>query len=135
MKDLLTPRYKVIADYPGNQVEVGTIYEQSDSVYFKEVTDRYAKDAILATEIVKYPHLFSKLYWWDERKVEDMPVHVKTTWQGELTGVHKVLLWKIECLLTPVGYLNFDVVPSVIRLDVHTEPATEQEYHDYIASK
>lgn len=58
--DLLTPRFKVIADYIGNNVEVGTIFTSDIGEYYE-----------------KFPANFKRLEWWEERKLEEMPEYVK----------------------------------------------------------
>jgi len=69
--DLLRPRYKVIADYPDNEFEVGEILP--DDVVSNE-----------EDEILKYPHLFKKLEWWEERQISEMPEYVKLpAWHDE----------------------------------------------------
>jgi len=64
--ELMTPRYELIADYPSNYCEVGTIIEcpNFDHDFTKKAWEEV---------IDKYPHLFRKLNWWEHRKVEDMP--------------------------------------------------------------
>jgi len=62
--DLMKPRYKVIADYPDNEFSVGEILP--DEVVSNE-----------EDEILKYPHLFKKLEWWEERRESEMPEYVK----------------------------------------------------------
>lgn len=65
MNDLLAPRYKVIAPWPslGDDVEVGFIYEKCTEYMCKHMD--------------RYPHLFRKLEWWEERKPEEMPEYVE----------------------------------------------------------
>jgi len=65
VEELLKPRYKVIADYPYNPVEVGEL-ECSDTEEQGKFLDQF-------------PHLFKKLEWWEERKECDMPEYVKST--------------------------------------------------------
>lgn len=62
MKDLLIPRFKLIADYPGSD-NVGTIYIMSS----ERETLRFSK----------YPYLFKKLGWWEERSPKEMTEYVK----------------------------------------------------------
>ncbi len=62
-EELLIPRYKVIADYPGNEIKVGKVFEPNT-----DWPESYLK---------KYPHLFRKLEWWEERELGDMPGYVK----------------------------------------------------------
>ena len=57
-KELLNPRYEVIANYPGCPVVVGEIIDVSN---------------IFVKELDKYPHLFRRLNWWEKRTVDQMP--------------------------------------------------------------
>lgn len=63
-EELLKPRYKVIADYPQSIWKEGQILP-----YFPEP---YAKE-----NIEKFPKVFRKMNWWEERKAEDMPEYIK----------------------------------------------------------
>lgn len=70
VEELMKPRYKVIADYPGNFLSVGTIIVTHD--IWQDFTIE-----LWCQSNDKYPHLFKKLQWWEERAVEDMPEYVK----------------------------------------------------------
>jgi hypothetical protein len=72
-EELLKPRYKVIADWPMNH-----FYEVDDIIEMKLMPNgKYwnGEDSYYLTEkeMEKHPHLFKKLEWWEERKIEDMP--------------------------------------------------------------
>ena len=69
-KELIAPRFKVIADYPNSKNLIGTILEMPN--FDKEFT----KDAWCKSKET-YPHLFKKLNWWEYRKTEDMPAYLK----------------------------------------------------------
>lgn len=72
--DLLNPRYKVIADYPGCPYSMGDIIEPIGG----DNWDCYARPTIKGlTEPDKYSANFKKLQWWEERKREEMPEYVK----------------------------------------------------------
>lgn len=88
-EDLMKPRYKVIADYPGNYRLIGEI--------FSAVGDSYSVKYWCA-EKDKYPHLFQRLEWWQERNLEDMPQFVKVTREECVkdTGLYcKVYKWSV----------------------------------------
>ena len=74
-KQLLQPRYEVIADYPNSQhlLGVGEIIEPHPNGYFNYI------------HFPSYPHIFRKLEWFEKRKVEDMPQYVK--YIGEKTYI------------------------------------------------
>ena len=60
-EELMKPRFRVIADYPGLSYNVGDNIEVLTD-------DNYA-----IIDMVEYPHLFKKLKWWESRRIEDMP--------------------------------------------------------------
>jgi len=72
-EELLKPRYKVIADYPKSLYHVGDIlnagWRSEDLIYCDHDGPRWRD----------YPHLFKKLEWWEDRKIEDMPEYLKQT--------------------------------------------------------
>ncbi|MDB5200560.1 MAG: hypothetical protein JWO92_2523 [Chitinophagaceae bacterium] len=73
-EELLKPGYKVIADYPlsSKYFNVGEVLIWSNEGFY------YADNCKMHKETVeKYPHLFKKLEWHEERKKEDMPEYVK----------------------------------------------------------
>lgn len=63
-EELLKPRYKVIADYPNSDYHTGEILDRDWGFGFKH-------------KISDYPHLFKRLFWWQEREENDMPEYVK----------------------------------------------------------
>lgn len=82
VEDLLKPRYKVIADFPMSICKVGEILEPQGK-YFPVIEGGYWN-----IEIYKYPHLFKKLEWWEEREESDMPEYVKV--------IAEVPYWRIR---------------------------------------
>lgn len=87
--DLLKPRFKLIADYPGNTQNIDNITtEEATASYFRKFTAN-----------------FKELKWWEERDVKDMPKYVlnksaipnvaikvdKWTWE-KLAGTECVIL-------------------------------------------
>lgn len=136
MKDLMTPRYEVIADYPESKFKIG------QTVTLKEIHPYsgysfISGDFILSPEwFDKYPHLFRKLQWYEKRDIKDMPEYVK----------------KSDGIVYPVDYSEMGKTGGVIvdshatgklnRLLVNYEnmmqsstPATQSEYEAYINSK
>lgn len=85
-EQLLKPRYKVIADYPENDIEVGTILTcQPDGT----VTDFKVYDFTESESFFKkYPHLFQKLEWHEDIEASDMPLYLK---DEKFNIVYKVL--------------------------------------------
>jgi hypothetical protein len=64
-EELLKPRYKVIADYPGSPYKIGDIKQCSESEHGDVNYYR------------QYPSIFKNLEWWEERNKIDMPDYVK----------------------------------------------------------
>lgn len=72
--ELLRPRYKVIADYPGNKYyPVGKIITILDGN--RPINDNGYR--VQRCDFDEFPYLFKKLQWWEERKEEDMPEYLK----------------------------------------------------------
>lgn len=74
-EELLKPRYKVIADYPKSLYNVGDIlnagWRSEDCIYCDTEGPRWRH----------FPHLFKKLYWWEDRSTEDLPEYIK--WRND----------------------------------------------------
>lgn len=79
--ELLKPRYKVIADYPNASFKVGSVWETDIAVHYAQMSDELDFD--------KYPHLFQKLHWAEERELGELPEYVKFNNQF----CYKVIEW------------------------------------------
>jgi hypothetical protein len=79
-EELLKPRYKVIAPWPGTHWKVGDIFEYGDHNCFK--TESQPSIPMHVSVLDEHPHLFKKLEWREERKPEEMPEYVKITGMG-----------------------------------------------------
>ena len=113
VEELLMPRYKVIADYPGmdDSYEIGEVLKPA----YTGIVDAY-------------PHLFRKLNWWEERKVEDMPEYVKPIVAPYY--IFKVTRFTQDEYCYFIGNNGKEIGEFISRF----EPATEQQYNDYINS-
>lgn len=117
---LMQPRYKVIAEYPSMDYPLGYIY-----------SDEKHKGAILLykdTLFEKYPHLFKKLEWYEDRAIEDMPGYVKAETKE---GLRVCRLRKFDpnessqwCF-----YLDKEAIPYSCN---HWFPATLEDYNNFI---
>jgi len=64
-EELMKPRWKVIADYPGSDYHIGEILDRDwgwvgdDEIGFKH-------------QVSHYPHLFKKLEWWEDRTLDEL---------------------------------------------------------------
>jgi hypothetical protein len=81
---LYLPRFKVVADYPGNEFLIGDIFTFTQTFDFepedKETEVWYdEKNCVFMDIVQKYPHLFKKLEWWQDRKPEEMPEEIVIT--------------------------------------------------------
>ena len=138
VEELLMPRIEVIADYPSSPYYVG------------EIKDRLGDN--VAAHFAKYPHLFRKLNWWEERKVEDMPEYVKVIANGCSFNAGTILKannWGVYpdegnnfgnegdyyCLLITTEESSTHDKGEEVKMNMRNVlPATEQEYNDYINS-
>ena len=88
-QDLMKPRYKVIADYPNNQLSLGRILDSSSDNLIQKIVFCIGGDYWrLPEELDKYPHLYKKLAWWEDREVKVMPEFLKDE-HGEVFRVEE----------------------------------------------
>lgn len=156
VEQLLKPRIKVTADFWNNPFEVGEViqFEYYKDYYdfitgdilgqdwitdFMELKKHYG-DMSAGTSVVwnlraftKFPHLFKKLEWWQERKAIDMPQYIKNNSPGAFCFGQ---IYKVDKILQLSEEFVFkDEISSYSNLHFkHTLPATEQEYTTYIQS-
>lgn len=116
-KDLLAPRYKVVADYPENVFNVGQIIEQEE---IAEGQNLYNMDFF-----EKFPHLFKKLKWWENRDTDDMPEYVKRLDNGAIIKTDKWFLVGSD--------MRWHTEKRYVTMSAKTcLPATEEEYNTYL---
>jgi len=84
-KELLIPRYQVIADYPNSPYKIGAIAKGNECLVNPECLD-------------KYPHLFRKLNWWEHRKIEEMPKRLICKAIPDDTEIIEIEEWDMELL-------------------------------------
>ena len=85
-EELMKPRYKVTADYPGSRFIIGQILKKVKTVSGKEFVPS------MLQQPDDFPHLFQPLKWWEDRKPEDMPEYLKVYYKDEVQ-FHKVSQW------------------------------------------
>lgn len=137
-KELLKPRYKVIAEDTSGNYKIGEIYYQhgndggfgSGIYYTTSPEDIFPEKLHLPAHIEKFPHLFRKLEWWEEREAGDMPKYVKND-QGKVYKVSKYEPYIIDKSQIAV-YLDGRDYSTHVR---NFQPATEAEYNQSIANK
>ena len=100
-KELLQPRFKVIADYPYSEYPIGLVLVKELTHHFT-----YTKDDKKYTTNIKdinYPHLFKKLNWFEERKKEEMPKRLICKVITDDTEIIEIEEWDMEIM---VGWTN-----------------------------
>lgn len=143
-EELLKPRYKVIATWPGMHVEpfrLGQVitlqpYEDEDYKGFIHIPIKHIPGSFMREGFFSgYPHLFKKLEWWEERPIDEMPEYVKSIMQEYSYGVKvgtmvKVKEWvKICDAMYVIQSRNREYHASCFT------PATAAEYEQYINKK
>lgn len=109
--ELLLPRYKVIAIWPGMHLEPFRLHEIVTLQYHTEEEGEdkaegfvyipykhKPKNFMWESFFTLFPHLFKKMEWWEERKSEEMPMYVKVIREdcAKDTGLYcKVFRWTV----------------------------------------
>lgn len=73
MSELLIPRFQLIADYPANNREIGSI----------------SKEGAAASYFRKFPAVFKELEWFEKRTIDEMPQYLKDKVTGKVKRVYK----------------------------------------------
>jgi hypothetical protein len=129
IQELLKPRYKVIADFPKCMYISGELLPRDSNWNFELFAEHYVDEAYLK----KYPHLFRKLEWWEEREEKDMPEYVKdesgkilvAKWVMENSWLMKMVLYKSPGELQVAHYfVNKNTMCFFL-------PATQSEYEAF----
>lgn len=122
-EELLTPRFKVIANYPNSPFKIGDILIQKINkpntflVEGRTYNDRYPDN---------YPAIFREMNWWEERDINDMPEYVKKAYKDTFYKIEKWHSHNTMCRIVDKPYSGY--VQSFI-------PATEEEYNAQNKSK
>jgi len=104
-KELMSPRFEVLEEYPNCKFKKGEILNRlknaTNNWYH---TDEHSINAeILLEDIIKYPHLFKKLNWWEKRKKEDMPKKLICKAIKDDKEIIEIEEWDMEIM---VGWRN-----------------------------
>jgi len=125
-EELMKPRYKVIATWPGMELDLNYVGQVITLTVKdnKQWCIRLHRATLYDAHFDQYPHLFEPLPWWKDRKVEDMPPFVKSKRTGVVYSLKvdydKNSLWLDGCELT----LNL----------THYLPATLDDYNAYLTT-
>ena len=128
--DLLTSRFKVVADYPNSPFKVGEILERvqksTEKWYSSSKTNfcRIIKEGV----IINYPHLFRKIEWYECRKKEEMPTYLKQyNGKGEYF-YSKVIEWETNVKAKTLEDPQYGACLDCWSPKYGYYPATEKEY-------
>lgn len=86
-KELLKPRWKVIANFPGNTKDLGKIYESYSDTDLR--CNIVVFERMFADYPDNYPEIFRKLEWWEGIRSEDIPEYLKLISTNEIVKVLK----------------------------------------------
>lgn len=123
VEELMKPRYKVIADWPGNKAPVGSILTYDDEYFKSQGGWRKWHN--------QYPAIYKELSWYEERKVEDMPEYLRSIEPNTgipVDEINKVEMWNIRKDRITQVFLEGSKYPYEAGYFL---PATEQEYNEY----
>jgi len=95
-KELLTPRFEVIADFPNSNLEINSILTFDGIVYGMNEPQKFIRNP------EKYLHLFKKLEWWEKRKIEDMPKKIMALLDRS-KYVYEIVEWDMK---SATGWAN-----------------------------
>jgi len=116
--ELMKPRYKVIALYPDSPNKIGDIIHVYGQGYIYP-------DKVEAN-FDRYPHLFKKLQWWEEREISELPEYLK--WKNN-PEVFKP--YTIEILGFGRFYLSREDYIANNDYDLsHTLPSSVEEFNN-----
>lgn len=125
VEDLLKPRYKVIAPYPGMKgegLEVGQII--TCRKYDNDFSEK-----LWCEMNDKYPHLFRKLKWFQDRELRELPKYLKNK-RGNVFKVDKYSFSSVR--LYACWNENGKLVAKPL---IKLQPATESEYLSQIPTE
>lgn len=126
--ELLKPRYKVVADYPGNRdFPVGKIIEfhpwESCRDYWEHsVEDCQGKRSWLEQFFIDYPNIFHKCDWWENREPNEMPEYLVFHRNGNVVKPYDIDFETGYFYLTEEEFYNNE--PHLL---VDVQPATKTQ--------
>ena len=132
IRELLKPRYKVIAEYPNSPFDVGDILIQDKKGGYFECSANDEIQQVYEFDIYKCSSVFKKLQWWEEREEKDMPEYVK-----EDGMVYKVQEWhtdlgpKVSVFIDPKIHTQFAEHATDGPLYGKILPSTQAEYEAF----
>ena len=139
-EELMKPRYKVVADYPGNVFEIGSVI-----TFLKQIKEgqiliwAYKDRTVTFSSFDKYPHLFKPLQWWEHREDIEMPEYVIVNSKSILSDAKIGAVYKVVkhfststgkynetgCQLLGNDYISYN----------RLAPADLSDYNEYLKQK
>lgn len=112
-KQLLLPRFEVIADYPKSTFEN---YKIRDVLELKEITsdkifhnsdEIWVGNFFKQDDLEKFPHLFKRLNWWERRKEEDMPKKLMSLMDKDKENpeIYDIVKWD---MINMLGFIDLE---------------------------
>lgn len=119
-QELLIPRYEVIGLYPNSPFSMGQII--IDKTKLETEKDVASLLRHYKYEYHKYPNIFRKMNWWENREDEEMPKKLKSLIDD---SIYEIELWDnvnkigfidvkkrsvcdLKCFKPEYGYIPFD---------------------------
>lgn len=117
---LLTPRIRVIVNYPGSPFKIGDILTLQNGLYRLDFQR-------LFSDLEKYPAVFQPLKWWEYRELHEMPQYVK--------GIKSGHTYKVEANFVKAMYSG-KLMGFIVEYNQWHEydlflPATESDYLEF----
>ena len=121
VEELLKPRWKVIADYPGALHNIGDVISayENGKAYLVEGGSHY---------MTEYPALFKRLEWWEDRAVKDMPEYVKIIEGIPFYNFKKGQIRKLDSIKNGIAVVSGCPLIKIGFI----YPSSKQEYLTYI---
>ena len=133
-EQLLVPRWKVVSDFPGNTFYIGEIFDLPSEFTHQQIVIKGNNEEIdLDVDLHKYPLIFRKLEWWEDRQDKDLPKYIKKIDSGAIYEVEWnkyqnppkcIFVWFNRDGIS-VNLTGQDQDVSLLKI---YEPATEEEY-------
>jgi hypothetical protein len=127
-QELLRPRYRLYATYPGCPFKLGSVLIQKDlgatnNPYYEVGMFGLPNQSSLYNP-ENYPSNFCKLEWWQERSINDWPEYLR-----DMQGV----VYKVIIQVDPTPRIEIQDVENnpVNRGFVYLTPATLEQYISY----
>lgn len=134
-EELLKPRYKVIGLYPHCPFEQGVILIQDEALEWHSLEHGYPESEknILGTDVEKYPHIFKKLEWFEEREKHELTIYLKDRPES-FEKYHKQRYLKVIDSYGTIEFYKALTDGGWVRMP-DTLPITEQEYLEFTTNK